>query len=263
MRNFLDYVFKEWFRQIGEAILIALLFTTFIFTTVGVVGNSMNPVLLNGERVFVPKYETWLVRFGLMQWQRGEIAIMKPPAGAPHAVAQFPVLGFEFRPFFIKRIVGLPGDEISLREGVLYLNGRPINEVHITATLTPYPDSFPLVCYQDDRLVAVITQQQLRFTPEGLPAYLRPTLEMLSPPSPADLEKSRVGEHCFISSLRLRPGYFFVMGDNRTFGGSEDSRTFGPIPTTAIAGRANVVWWPLNRIRSLTIPEGFRELEPR
>lgn len=50
------------------------------------------------------------------------------------------------------------------------------------------------------------------------------------------------------------------MGDNRTFGGSEDSRTFGPVPTSAIAGRANAVWWPLNRIRGLDIPEGFKGL---
>ncbi|MGK0617996.1 signal peptidase I [Meiothermus cerbereus] len=260
MHRFLDYLFKEWFRQVGEALLLAFLVTTFLFTTVGVVGSSMNPTLLNGERVFVPKYETWLVRFGLMQWRRGEIAIVKPPEGTPNAVAQFPVLGFQFRAFFIKRIVGLPGDEISLREGVVYLNGKPLNEVHITASLSPYPDSYPVVCYENERLTALFTQQQVRFAPEQLPEYLKPTLEMLAPPSPQDLAKSLAGEHCFTGSLRLKPGYYFVMGDNRTFGGSEDSRTFGPVPTEAIAGRANAVWWPLNRIRGLDIPEGFKGL---
>lgn len=158
MQKFLDYLFKEWFRQVGEALLLAFLVTTFLFTTVGVVGSSMNPTLLNGERVFVPKYETWLVRFGLMQWRRGEVAIVKPPEGTPNAVAQFPVLGFQFRAFFIKRIIGLPGDEVSLREGVVYVNGQPINEIHITASLTPYPDSYPVVCYQNERLTALVTQ---------------------------------------------------------------------------------------------------------
>lgn len=43
----------------------------------------------------------------------------------------------------------------------------------------------------------------------------------------------------------MKPGYYFVMGDNRTLGGSEDSRTFGPVPVEAIAGRANFVWWPI------------------
>lgn len=137
VRNFWDYLFKEWLRQVGEALLLAFLVTTFIFTTVGVVGNSMNPLnggalpagsvsLQNGERVFVPKYETWLVRFGLTQWRRGEIAIIKPPEGTPNAVAQFPILGFQFKAFFIKRIVGVPGDEVSIREGQLVLNGQPI-----------------------------------------------------------------------------------------------------------------------------------------
>jgi len=58
------------------------------------------------------------------------------------------------------------------------------------------------------------------------------------------------------------------MGDNRTLGGSEDSRVFGPIPDPNIAGRASAVWWPpLTRdeqgrwklnLRRLTIPPGFR-----
>jgi signal peptidase I len=55
MKAFWDYLFKEWFRQVGEALLVAFLVTTFVFTTVGVVGQSMFPTLRNGERVLVPK----------------------------------------------------------------------------------------------------------------------------------------------------------------------------------------------------------------
>jgi len=259
MRDIWNYLFREWFRQVGEALLLAFLVTTFLFTTVGVVGSSMNPTLLNGERVFVPKYETWLVRFGLMQWKRGEVAIVKPPQGTPNAIATFPVLGFQFRAFFIKRIIALPGDEVSVRDGVVYVNKKPVNEIHITQFIQPYPESYPQVCYQNGKLTALITQQQTRFSPDQLPAYLKPTLEMLTPPSQEDLQKSNAGENCFNGSLTLKKGYYFVMGDNRTFGGSEDSRTFGPVPTSSIAGRANAVWWPLNRIRSLPIPEGFRQ----
>lgn len=258
MRNIWDYLFREWFRQVGEALLLAFLVTTFLFTTVGVVGSSMNPTLLNGERVFVPKYETWLVRFGLMQWKRGEVAIVKPPEGTPNAIAQFPVLGFKFRAFFIKRIVALPGDKVSVRDGVVYINDKAINEIHITQFIQPYPETYPQACYQDGKLTALITQQQVRFAPDAMPEYLKPTLAMLTPPSQEELDKSKTGENCFPSSLTLKPGYYFVMGDNRTFGGSEDSRTFGPVPASSIAGRANAVWWPLNRIRGLGIPEGFR-----
>jgi signal peptidase I len=266
MRKFWEYLYIEWFRQVGEALLLAFLVTTFLFTTVGVVGSSMNPSLLNGERVFVPKYETWLVRFGLTQWRRGEVAIVKPPEGIPNAYAQFPILGFPFRAFFIKRIVGVPGDEISLRDGVLYRNGQMVNEEHITRFITPFQDSFPGVCYLNGELVELTTQQS-NFALDETPAYLEPTLRMLMPPSADLLERSKIGRVCEVGTLKIEPGYYFLMGDNRTFGGSEDSRTFGPVPSSAIAGRANFVWWPpvvrtesgvQFNLRGLGIPEGFR-----
>jgi signal peptidase I len=262
MQTFARYLFREWFRQVGEALLLAFLVTTFVFTTVGVVGNSMNPNLQWGERVFVPKYETWLVRFGLMQWRHGEVAIVKPPEGTPNAYARFPLIGFSFRAFFIKRIIGVPGDEVSLREGVVYLNGKAIDERHITDKLQPYTDSYPIACYKDGQLTTFVAQQMQRFDINNLPNYLKPAVEMLVAPSPADLQKALPesdGSRCATASLKLKEGYYYMMGDNRSFGGSEDSRTFGPVPATAIAGRANAIWWPLNKIRRLPVPEGFKQ----
>ncbi|TBH20587.1 signal peptidase I [Thermus thermamylovorans] len=243
MKAFWEYLFKEWFRQVGEALLLAFLVTTFLFTTVGVVGQSMFPALANGERVLVPKWEMWLVRFGLAEWRRGDIAILKPPEGTPHATARFPVLGFTFRAFFIKRIVAVPGDEVYVDRGVVYVNGVPLNERHITDRLSPWPDSFPGVCYRDGRMTRILTQQG-DFPVNLLPGYLGPLVEMLQPPSEEVLARSRLGEACEVGRIRLKEGYYFVMGDNRTLGGSEDSRTFGPVPVEAIAGRASSVWWP-------------------
>jgi signal peptidase I len=272
MRDFFDYLFKEWFRQVGEALLLAFLVTTFLFTTVGVVGNSMNPTdggtlprgaqsLENGERVFVPKYENWLVRFGFIQWRRGEIAIVKPPEGTPNAVARFPFIGFEFRAFFIKRIVGVPGDEIKIVEGKVTVNGQVVNELHIDQFNRTYPVNYPGVCYQAGQLTKITTQQGT-FAIAEVPPYLQRTVQMLTPPSADDQARSQSGEYCTTGSLKLQPGFYFVMGDNRTIGGSEDSRTFGPTPTASIAGRANAVWWPLNKIRGLPLPEGFRNSQP-
>jgi signal peptidase I len=244
MKAFWEYLFKEWFRQVGEALLVAFLVTTFVFTTVGVVGQSMFPTLKNGERVLVPKWETWLVRLGLKEWRRGEIAILKPPEGTPYGTARFPVLGFSFRAFFIKRIVAVPGDEVYVERGVVHVNGAPLLETHITDHLSPWPDSFPGVCYRDGRMTRIITQQG-DFPVDLLPAYLKPLKEMLLPPSEGVLARSRLEEACEVGRIRLKKGYYFVMGDNRTLGGSEDSRTFGPVPVEAIAGRASFVWWPV------------------
>jgi signal peptidase I len=220
------------------------LVTSFVFTTVGVAGQSMFPTLRNGERVLVPKWETWLVRLGLKEWPRGEIAILKPPQGTPNATARYPVLGFSFRAFFIKRIVAVPGDEVYVERGVVHVNGVPLLETHITDHLSPWPDSFPGVCYRDGRMTRIITQQG-DFPVDLLPAYLKPLKEMLLPPSEGVLERSRLEESCEVGRIRLKKGYYFVMGDNRTLGGSEDSRTFGPVPVEAIAGRASFVWWPV------------------
>jgi signal peptidase I len=278
MRSFWRYLFREWFRQVGEALLLAFLVTTFLFTTVGVVGSSMNPTLLNGERVFVPKYETWLVRFGLMQWRRGEVAIVKPPEGTPNAYARFPVLGFPFRAFFIKRIVAVPGDTVSYREGQLYVNGQAVNERHITDFLEFDPKSslytsdynYPRVCLREGQITSISTQSRYQISPADIErdpdyAYLKNTLRMLVPPGEEEKARSRGQEYCYTGALKLEPGYYFVMGDNRTPGGSEDGRTFGPIPATSIAGRANFVWWPpviqgKLRWRTLPVPEGFRNL---
>lgn len=259
MRAFWDYLFKEWFRQVGEALILAFLVTTFLFTTVGVVGSSMNPSLQTGERVFVPKYQTWLTRFGLTHWKRGEVAIVRPPEGTPNSWSP-PILGFSFKAFFIKRIIGLPGDTVSLKDGVVWVNGQQLNESHITQSLTPYPDNYPVVCYTEGKLTGFITQQQTKFTPDNYPPYLKPTYEMLAPASESDLKASMAGEHCFTGALKLKPGYYYVMGDNRTFGGSEDGRTFGPIPLSSIAGVANAVWFPLSQVRILQIPDGFKQL---
>jgi len=270
MRDFLSYLWNEWFRQVGEALLVAFIITTYVFTTVQVVGSSMYPTLHNGERVLVPKYRMWLVRLGLDQWHRGEIAIIKPPEGAPFSVGQYPVIGIRFRPFFIKRIVALPGDRVRIERGQLFVNGFPVPERQIRDRITPYPDSFPVVeLYKGE--VAGLEVGGYFFPKDRIPPYLRPLLDMIEPP-PSDLKKeSYLRPVRYVPNIRLPDGYYFVMGDNRTLGGSEDSRIFGPLKVTQIAGNANFVWWPPFRkteegwrlnLRVLTIPEGYKEIPP-
>lgn len=266
MRAFLQYLWKEEFRQVGGVLLVALLVTTFVFTNVWVVGNSMFPTLRNGEWVLVPKWETWLVRLGLTEWRRGEIAVLKPPEGAPYSVARFPVLGFSFRAFFIKRIVAVPGDEVYVERGVVHVNGKPLDERHISDYIQVWPDSYPGACYKDGKLTRVITQQG-EFSLALLPPYLKPLVSMLEPPDASTVERSRLEETCVVGRIRLAKDYYFVMGDNRSLGGSADSRTFGPVHKSAIAGRVSFVLWPVFvrdekgirlNLRSLPVPPAYR-----
>jgi len=104
-----------------------------MFTTVGVVGNSNRPTLVNEQGLFVPKYEYWLRQAGMASLNRGDFVALKPPLGTPNATATIPLINLPFRAFFIKRVIAVPGDEVSVREGIVYLNGKALQENYILA----------------------------------------------------------------------------------------------------------------------------------
>lgn len=209
--SFWRYMVLEWFRPIGEALLVAFLVTTFLFTTVGVFGQSDEPNLHQGERLIIPKYQTWLHRFGIGSFKRGDLVVVRPNASSPYAVQPMPVLGqfgATFRPFFIKRVVGLPGDRIKMERGQLYINGTAVDESHTV----PYWKNLGQLDTDSDRA----NSERWPFRKES-----NPSAEYVVP-----------------------AGEYFVMGDNRSWGGSEDSRGFGPVPLNQIGGKATFVIWP-------------------
>lgn len=238
--NFWQYLVLEWFRPIGEALLVAFLITTFLFTTVGVFGQSDEPNLHQGERLVIPKYQTWLHRFGIGSFQRGELVVVRPNATSPYAVQPMPFLGqfgATFHPFFIKRIVGLPGDRLRLDKGQLYINGVAVDESHTVAYW---------------RKMGQLDETSDRANSESWPF--------------------RRDETAPIQAEYVVPaGTYFVMGDNRSYGGSEDSRGFGPVPLRQIGGKATFVLWPpfskdangkmhLN-LETQKIPDGFKAIK--
>lgn len=119
------------------AVIVALLMTTFGVTIVGVSGRSMEPTLYGGtgrwletlyrtDRLLIPKYEAWLHRAGMLPgYQRGDIVVFREPANSPYATAR-PV-------FLVKRIIGLPGDTVSIVRGQVLINGVALEQSFITA----------------------------------------------------------------------------------------------------------------------------------
>lgn len=132
-------------RSYAEALLVAFLIVTFGFTTVGVAGSSMAPTLdggsgrlpeslLTGDRLFVPKYETWLRRLGVMgPYARGDVVVVREPADSPVRQGR--------RDFVVKRIVGVPGDTVAMRSGALFINGERLNQDFITDAGVPLGSS--------------------------------------------------------------------------------------------------------------------------
>ncbi|GGR78551.1 signal peptidase I [Deinococcus sedimenti] len=209
---------KLW-KEILEPIVFAVVITQFVATLVGVDGVSMMPNLRNGERVFVPKYETWLHKAGVGDFKRGDILIFKPPREASAKIENLNKSAFglwTYRPFLIKRLIALPGDTISIRAGEVTVNGQPLDSSWTTAYWQEQG------CWDTQSAVANnITSASIA----GSAVNVVPDRQEFTVPQ----------------------GQYFVMGDNRTATGSEDSRIVGAIPRRDVAGRAAAVVWPIMR----------------
>ncbi len=268
-------------RGYAEALAIAYLVVTFVFTTVGVVGSSMEPnlnggvgrgnliqSLLTGDRVFIPKFDTWLRRMGVLgEYERGAVVVLREPANAPTALTTGK------RNFYIKRVIGQPGDQVRIERGQVYVNDVAIDQSFITdaGTVPVAPVDFPEVVVQDGEATSMITSFQRAPDGNWLPrlggspvATSDPRVQLfygnvvgnvvVPPGTPEGVP--------VVLDFVVPEGTYFVMGDNRSPTGSEDSRYFGPIDSIAIAGRATAVIWPPRRDgewnwRGLPAPDGF------
>jgi signal peptidase I len=125
---------KHPLRSMLEAIAVAYVIITFGVTTVGISGDSMAPTLRHGERAFVPKVEVWLRRLGFGEYHRGDIVYFRPPEGVAVTGTRVPGLGLTLTPFYIKRIVALPGERIRIERGVVYIDGIALDEPYLAAS---------------------------------------------------------------------------------------------------------------------------------
>ena len=124
----------EWVLTVVAAVLIALPIRAFAFELVRVDGISMDTTLANGEIMFVSKYDyasTWL-SFPWQNEKAKENAARITTGGDPKrfdvVICRYPGRGDTN---FVKRVVGLPGDTVELKEGYLYINNEKIDEPYI------------------------------------------------------------------------------------------------------------------------------------
>ena len=264
----------EELRGYTEAFVIAYFVITFLFNTVGVVGSSMQPnlnggigsgnilqSLLTGDRVFIPKYDNWLRRMKILgPYRRGEIVVVREPQNSPTAQER------GRRPFFIKRIIAIPGDTVRIEAGQVYVNDYPINQDFISGTglITPDAIDFPLMVLENGEVSKMAVQ--FANTPRGTPFPLLASTNF--PPTPIDVRDPRIQLYYsstikalaspnrdvpngtpVVLNIIVPKQHYFLMGDNRESlkGGSEDSRFFGPVRSLTIAGRATAVIWPPRR----------------
>ncbi len=124
----------EWILTIAAAVVIALLVRAFCFEMVRVDGESMDNTLADGEIMFVTKFDYASVWLSL-PWQDAETkekATRITTGGEPQrfdvVICRYPGRGDTN---FVKRVVGLPGDTVELRDGYLYVNGDRYEEPYV------------------------------------------------------------------------------------------------------------------------------------
>lgn len=105
-------VVQEYVEAIVMAVVLAAFIMTFIARSFSVEGRSMEPTLHNGERLLVDE-----ISYRFTNPARGEIVVLRFPADP--------------RMRFIKRVIGVPGDNIVVQGGRVVLNGRPLEEGYI------------------------------------------------------------------------------------------------------------------------------------
>ena len=103
---------KDWIVSFAAALVIVLLVRTFLFTIIRVDGPSMSDTLLNGDRLYVDVLD--MRRFGP---SRFDVVILHYPDRTEN---------------FVKRVIGVPGDTIEVKEGVLFINGVAHEEPYLT-----------------------------------------------------------------------------------------------------------------------------------
>jgi len=101
-------------RDIAISIVLAIILIVFIYQPVKVEGRSMMPGLTDEERIFINKYE---YKLGVGNIERGDLVVFHFPKDPSQS--------------YIKRVIGLPGDEVEVRDGFVLLNGARIDEPYV------------------------------------------------------------------------------------------------------------------------------------
>ncbi len=210
-------------RTIVEALLIALVFRTFLFQPFVIPSGSMEPTLLIGDYLFVSKFSYGYSNYSFP---------FAPPLFSGRVLAGQPQRGdiVVFRngdQDFIKRVIGLPGDRIQVTGGLLSINGTPV-------TREQAPDFVGANPCESGRLGSIVVRvKQWRETlPNGVSYH---TLECgLAPGLP---DNTGVYE--------VPPDRLFMMGDNRE--NSEDSRfpDVGYVPMEKLIGRSQIIFFSI------------------
>lgn len=230
----------ETVRTIVFAVAIAVVVRTFLYEPFNIPSGSMKPTLLVGDYLFVSKFAYGYSRhslpfsppfgdgrmFGALP-ERGDVAVFKLPSNN--------------RTDYIKRIVGLPGDRIQVKQGVLYINDQEVTREPIDDFVDDGPAGrTSCTLFQNSDNAPTHTVKRFR---ETMPAFGEGT----EPVSYTVLDECPEGNGDYDNTdvFTVPEGHVFAMGDNRD--NSLDSRAkVGYVPVENLVGRAEIIFFSTN-----------------
>ena len=222
----------EAVRAWGPAILAVIIIRSFLFEPFRIPSGSMVPTLLVGDFVVVTKYSygLWLhLPFPRMHGVKSfELMDMGDPERGDVIVFRYPV---DEGLTYIKRVVGLPGDRIRVRNNQIFVNDEAVKRT--------YQSSFQ---YQDDRCYGHEAKLYIEEL-DGTPHYKL-------------TNRTGGGFLADIPEVTIAPDTVFVMGDNRD--NSEDSRKCGFVRYDQIKGKARATWLSLDKCGESNSPFELR-----
>ncbi len=193
----------EFIASMALVLVVGLFIITFNLQAFEIPSSSMENTLLIGDHVFVDRdliapRSNWMPLIPYHTVQRNDIVVFLSPAEAGLYV--------------VKRIIGIPGDHLHLKDGIVYRNGQPIMESYVVrnGSYNAFRDNFPTVEPNESTVI----------TPEWhlqLSSYLQN------------------------GDIVVPPDHYFAMGDNRDV--SYDSRYWGFIPRENVVGRPMFIYW--------------------
>lgn len=229
----------EYVQALVYAIGLAVVIRGFLFEPFQIPSESMVPTLLIGDQIFVVRYQyglripmtkIWLAEFG--DPKRGDVVVFTYPEDESVN--------------FIKRVVGIPGDTVTIKEGGrVFLNGTEVTQKDFMVEgLDP----------ENTRRLLLSKESQARL-PDGLkefPYYrhykdFQQKIETLDGEHYHYVQRSKDMPINKEGTWVVPPRKFFVMGDNRDQ--SQDSRFWDYVPRENMKGKAVVIWLSLDNVR--------------
>lgn len=113
---------REWIESIVIAVILALFIRTFIVQAFKIPSGSMQPTLMQGDRIMVNKF----IYGARIPFTFFRLPALRQPKRADVIVFIYPG---DTKKDFIKRLVGLPGEKVEIKEGNIFINGKLANEL--------------------------------------------------------------------------------------------------------------------------------------